>query len=89
MPLGFVGDADGVRYRATYFERFPGVWAHGDFIGRDSSQSFNGSACGSVGNTDTFDVIFGSTWAPEHPTLTGWRTDIEADELYRPQQPRR
>lgn len=32
MPLGFWDDADGVRYRATYFERFPGVWHHGDWI---------------------------------------------------------
>ncbi len=30
MPVGFWGDADGSRYRAAYFERFPGVWAHGD-----------------------------------------------------------
>jgi len=30
MPLGFWGD-DGRRYRQTYFERFPGVWHHGDF----------------------------------------------------------
>ncbi|MBK9180193.1 MAG: acetoacetate--CoA ligase [Acidimicrobiales bacterium] len=30
-PLGFWGDDDGSRYRAAYFERFPGVWAHGDF----------------------------------------------------------
>jgi acetoacetyl-CoA synthetase len=32
MPLGFWGDADGSRYRAAYFERFPGVWRHGDLI---------------------------------------------------------
>ena len=31
MPLGFWNDADGNRYRAAYFERFPGVWAHGDY----------------------------------------------------------
>ena len=31
MPLGFWGDDDGSRFRAAYFERFPGVWAHGDF----------------------------------------------------------
>ena len=32
MPLGFWGDTDGdERYRAAYFERFPEVWAHGDF----------------------------------------------------------
>ena len=33
MPLGFWGD-DGTRYRAAYFERFPGVWWHGDLIER-------------------------------------------------------
>ncbi|HRP70769.1 MAG TPA: acetoacetate--CoA ligase, partial [Turneriella sp.] len=33
MPLGFLNDADGARYKASYFERFEGqdVWAHGDF----------------------------------------------------------
>jgi len=30
MPVGFWGDADGARYRSTYFEQFPGIWAHGD-----------------------------------------------------------
>ncbi len=32
MPLYFWGDADGSRYRGAYFERFPGVWCHGDFV---------------------------------------------------------
>jgi acetoacetyl-CoA synthetase len=32
MPLGFWGDADGARYRAAYFSRYPGVWYHGDLI---------------------------------------------------------
>jgi acetoacetyl-CoA synthetase len=31
MPVGFWNDADGSRYRAAYFERFPNVWCHGDF----------------------------------------------------------
>jgi acetoacetyl-CoA synthetase len=31
MPVGFWGDADGARYRAAYFERFPNVWRHGDW----------------------------------------------------------
>lgn len=31
MPLGFWNDADGSRYRAAYYERFPDVWAQGDF----------------------------------------------------------
>ena len=30
-PTGFWDDDDNARYRAAYFERFPGVWAHGDF----------------------------------------------------------
>jgi acetoacetyl-CoA synthetase len=30
MPVGFWADPDGGRYRAAYFERFPGVWSHGD-----------------------------------------------------------
>ena len=34
MPLGFWGDEPGARYRAAYFERFPGVWHHGDLIER-------------------------------------------------------
>ncbi len=31
MPLGFHDDPGGVRYRAAYFERIPGVWHQGDF----------------------------------------------------------
>jgi acetoacetyl-CoA synthetase len=32
MPVFFWGDEDGSRYRASYFETFPGVWRHGDFF---------------------------------------------------------
>ena len=32
MPLFFRGDSDGTRYQSSYFETFPGVWRHGDFI---------------------------------------------------------
>jgi acetoacetyl-CoA synthetase len=32
MPVGLWGDTDGSRYRAAYFERFPGVWSHGDWV---------------------------------------------------------
>jgi acetoacetyl-CoA synthetase len=31
MPIGFWNDPQGTRYRAAYFERFPGVWHHGDY----------------------------------------------------------
>ncbi|WP_329625065.1 acetoacetate--CoA ligase [Streptomyces sp. NBC_01255] len=32
MPVGFWGDTDGSRYRAAYFEEYPGVWRHGDWV---------------------------------------------------------
>ncbi|MFJ9743768.1 acetoacetate--CoA ligase, partial [Streptomyces sp. NPDC101166] len=32
MPVSFWNDADGSRYRDAYFEMFPGVWRHGDWI---------------------------------------------------------
>lgn len=31
MPIGFWQDPDKKAYKHAYFERFPGVWAHGDF----------------------------------------------------------
>jgi len=40
MPLGFWNDPDGVRYRAAYFERFPGWWHHGDWIERTGHGGF-------------------------------------------------
>jgi acetoacetyl-CoA synthetase len=32
MPVGFWGDEDGSRYRDAYFQHYPGVWRHGDWI---------------------------------------------------------
>ena len=32
MPVFFWNDADGSKYRSSYFEHFPGVWRHGDWI---------------------------------------------------------
>ena len=32
MPVGFWGDADGSRMREAYFDVYPGVWRHGDWI---------------------------------------------------------
>ncbi len=32
MPIYFWNDPDGKKYKAAYFEDFPGVWRHGDFI---------------------------------------------------------
>ncbi len=32
MPIGFWNDPDGARYRAAYFETYPNIWHHGDFV---------------------------------------------------------
>ncbi len=32
MPVAFWNDPDGARYRAAYFEKWPGVWSHGDWV---------------------------------------------------------
>jgi len=40
MPLGFLNDPQARRYRAAYFEHFPGVWAHGDYAEHTSRGTF-------------------------------------------------
>jgi len=32
MPIYFWGDTDGSKYHSAYFDQYPGIWAHGDFI---------------------------------------------------------
>ena len=32
MPVGFWNDPDGSKYHAAYFERYPGIWHHGDYV---------------------------------------------------------
>ena len=39
MPVGFWGDTDGSRFRAAYFDTYPGVWRHGDWITIDDNGS--------------------------------------------------
>jgi acetoacetyl-CoA synthetase len=36
MPVHFWNDPEGKRYQSAYFNRFPGVWTHGDFISINS-----------------------------------------------------
>lgn len=44
MPLYFWNDADGERYRGSYFDVWPGIWRHGDWllIGADGSCTISG-----------------------------------------------
>lgn len=39
MPVGFWGDDGPERYRSSYFEAFPGVWRHGDWVRFDDDGS--------------------------------------------------
>lgn len=47
MPLFFWGDADGSRYRESYFGAWPGVWRHGDWLKIDAD-----GACSITGRSD-------------------------------------
>jgi acetoacetyl-CoA synthetase len=40
MPVGFWNDPDGAKYHAAYFDRFPGVWCHGDWMERTVHDGF-------------------------------------------------
>ncbi|WP_232661035.1 acetoacetate--CoA ligase [Pseudonocardia sp. TRM90224] len=40
MPVSFWGDTDGSRLREAYFEDFPGVWRHGDWVRRTTRGSY-------------------------------------------------
>lgn len=39
MPVAFWNDLDGARYRAAYFDTYPGAWRHGDWITRTAHGS--------------------------------------------------
>lgn len=47
MPLRLWGDADGRRYRESYFDRYPGVWRQGDFFRVNA-----GGGCFVLGRSD-------------------------------------
>ncbi|MBP9049945.1 MAG: acetoacetate--CoA ligase [Alphaproteobacteria bacterium] len=40
MPVGFWADEDGSRYHKAYFDRFPNIWCHGDWIERTIHHGF-------------------------------------------------
>jgi acetoacetyl-CoA synthetase len=48
MPVAFWNDPDGSRVREAYFDVFPGVWRHGDWIKIDSD-----GACVIYGRSDS------------------------------------
>jgi len=40
MPVCFWGDEDGSKYHAAYFEKFPGIWAQGDFAKKTEHEGY-------------------------------------------------
>jgi acetoacetyl-CoA synthetase len=44
MPVAFWNDPDGSRYRSAYFDVYPGVWRHGDWIRITSRGTYSRSA---------------------------------------------
>jgi acetoacetyl-CoA synthetase len=70
MPLYLWGDADGSKYRSSYFEMFPSVWRHGDWItfndrggcvisGRSDSTLNRGGV--RIGTSELYRVVEGIT----------------------------
>jgi acetoacetyl-CoA synthetase len=39
-PIGFWADENHAKYKAAYFEGFPGVWTHGDFASKSKTGGF-------------------------------------------------
>ncbi|HET6344820.1 MAG TPA: acetoacetate--CoA ligase, partial [Myxococcota bacterium] len=68
MPVAFLDDPDGEKYRRAYFDRIAGMWCHGDFIAVTGSQ-------GSAGGV----VVYGRSDA----TLKPGGVRIGTAEIYR------
>jgi acetoacetyl-CoA synthetase len=86
MPVGFWNDADGSRYRAAYFERYPGVWHHGDYalltehdglviLGRSDAVLNPGGV--RIGTAEIYAAV--ETLPPIHECLAvaqNWKNDV-------------
>lgn len=89
MPLYFWGDRDGTRYHQSYFDMYPNVWRHGDFIefraegirihGRsDSTLNRNGLRLGSAEIYAVVEALPGISEA----LIVG--AEIESEDYYMP-----
>lgn len=89
MPIYFLNDPDGVKYKSAYFDVYPGLWRHGDFVeftqnggvivcGRsDATLNPGGVRIGSAeiySALDHFSEISGSV-------VVGWTPPGELDEV--------
>ena len=64
MPLCFWGDEDGSRLRESYFDMYPGVWRHGDWI----RITDRGHARSSTAARTRRSTAAASAWAPPRST---------------------
>ena len=78
MPLFFWGDEGGRRYTDSYFDVFPGVWRHGDWI-RLVPHPMTGGAGGNAGTGATGAIIYGRSDA----TINRQGIRMGTAELYR------
>jgi acetoacetyl-CoA synthetase len=89
MPLGFLNDPDGQRYYKAYFDFYPGLWRHGDYVqfmpsggvivyGRsDATLNPGGVRIGSAeiySALDHLDFIKGAV-------VVGWKPPDQSDEV--------
>jgi acetoacetyl-CoA synthetase len=89
MPLGFLNDHDGSRYRQAYFEVYPGVWHHGDYVewstnggvivyGRsDATLNPAGVRIGSAEIYAALDALAAISGA----VVVGWKPPDQSDEI--------
>ena len=89
MPLGFLNDPDGSRYYHAYFDVYPGLWRHGDYVeftpsggaivyGRsDATLNPAGVRIGSAEIYAALDPLPEVTGA----VVVGWRPPDQADEV--------
>jgi acetoacetyl-CoA synthetase len=89
MPLGFLKDADGSRYHDAYFDVYPGLWRHGDYVaftpnggavvyGRsDATLNPGGVRIGSAEIYAALDILPEITGA----VVVGWMPPEQSDEV--------
>jgi acetoacetyl-CoA synthetase len=89
MPLGFLNDPDGRRYSQAYFDVYPGLWQHGDYVeftsnggvivyGRsDATLNPAGVRIGSAEIYAPLDSVAEVTGA----VVVGWRPADQSDEV--------
>jgi acetoacetyl-CoA synthetase len=93
MPTGFFGDEDGSRYLRAYFERFKGIWHHGDYaeITPEGGMVFHGRSDSTlnpggvrIGTAEIYRVVEGFDEVVEAVVVgQAWQDDVRIVLLLR------